>query len=102
MRKHAYKIRLIIAVVVLILAVLAICGIYPVKILDLQFTALFQRALITTTFSAVTLLLLLIILTIVFGRFYCSTICPFGILQEFSALILRRKKQNTKTKNHPY
>ena len=101
MRKHAYKIRLTIAGAVLILAVLAIWGIYPVKILDLQFTALFQRALVTTTYSAIGLLILLVLCTLIFGRFYCSTICPFGILQEFTALILRRKKKNVKIQNYP-
>ena len=33
----------------------------------------------------------LLIGTILFGRFYCSVICPFGILQDIIAFISRRK-----------
>ncbi len=33
----------------------------------------------------------LLLLTILFGRFYCSTICPFGILQDIVASLSRRK-----------
>lgn len=102
MRKYAYKIRLTIAGVVLLLAAIAIWGIYPVKILDLQFTALMQRALVTATVASIALFIAVVLCTLIFGRFYCSTICPFGILQEFSALILRRKKKNTKVPNYPY
>lgn len=40
-------------------------------------------------------------MTLLFGRFYCSLICPFGILQEIEALILRRKKKNSFTPNYP-
>lgn len=101
MRKHAYKIRLIIAGIVLISAILAFFGFYYFKILDLQFSALLQRALTTAKYNAVVLCLIVILSTIAFGRFYCSTICPFGILQEFLALIIRRKKKNKKTANYP-
>ncbi len=102
MRKYAYKIRLIIAGIILFLAMLALWGIYPLNILDLQFTALMQRALTTAAYSAVVLFCIVVLFTVVFGRFYCSVICPFGILQEFSALVLRYKRKNTKVKNYPY
>ncbi len=102
MRKYAYKIRLTIAGIVLILAILAIWGIYPVKILDLQFTALMQRALVTSVYASIILFFIVVLFTVAFGRFYCSTVCPFGILQEFSALILRHKKKNTKVPNYPF
>lgn len=88
--------------IVLILAVLAIWGLYPVKIMDIQFLALFQRALLTAALVPIVLLCILILLTMFFGRFYCSIICPFGILQEFSAFILRHKKKNSKIPNYPF
>ena len=33
----------------------------------------------------------IIVLTILFGRFYCSVICPFGILQDIISFLTRRK-----------
>ncbi len=33
----------------------------------------------------------LILLTVLFGRFYCSVVCPFGLLQDIIAFISRRK-----------
>lgn len=92
MKKHSYTIRLIIAGIVGVLAILAICGIfYPVKFLDLQFSALLQRVIFDYSLIALWLLLGIVLLTFLFGRFYCSMICPFGILQEFAALLFRRK-----------
>lgn len=92
MKKTAYKIRLITAGIAGILSILAVCGVfYPVSFLDIQFVPLLQRTLADYSFSAMILLIVLLAVTAVFGRFYCSTICPFGILQEFAALIFRRK-----------
>lgn len=93
MKKHCYTIRLIIAGIVGILSILAICGIfYPVKFLDIQFTALLQRVIFDYSLIALGLFIGVILVTFLFGRFYCSMICPFGILQEFAALLFRRKK----------
>lgn len=33
----------------------------------------------------------ILLLTVLFGRFYCSVICPFGILQDIIAFAARRK-----------
>ena len=87
----AYLIRLTIAGIVGITAVLAVCGIYPVKIMDLQFTAVLQRAIIDFSWIAAGISIAVILITLLFGRFYCSTICPFGILQEFAALLFKKK-----------
>ena len=92
-----YKIRLTIAGLVLILAILGFCGFYQIKVLDLQFAPLLQR--IFTDVSAAVIFGGIVILTLLFGRFYCSVICPFGILQEFAALVL--KKKNKAVANHP-
>ena len=90
MKKFPYKIRLTIAGIVLILSALAVWGVvrYP---LDTQFAALFQRTVFDFSLPAVIILAGLVLLTLVFGRFYCSLLCPFGILQEFTAFIFRRK-----------
>lgn len=102
--KFAYKIRLAVAILVLIIATTAITGIfYPIKVLDIQFAPIMQR--IFTDFSIITAVLFtsLILITLVFGRFYCSTICPFGILQEIEAIILSKvfKKKNKFICNYP-
>ena len=95
--KKLYKIRLIIAGIIGILSILAFCGvIYPVKILDIQFAALLQRSIIDFSWIALGLFIGIIIITLLFGLLYCSTICPFGILQEFASLLFRRKKQLAK------
>ena len=99
--KKLYKIRLIIAGIIGILSILAFCGvIYPVKILDIQFVALLQRSIIDFSWIALGLFIGIIIITLLFGRLYCSTICPFGILQEFAALLFRRK--NSLQKNFKF
>ncbi len=91
-KKLFYILRLTFAGIVGILSLLAIFGIfYKIKFLDLQFAALLQRTIFDYSLTALIILLTIVILTILFGRFYCSILCPFGILQEFIALIMRRK-----------
>lgn len=98
--KNAYKIRLSIAVTVFVLAVLGLWGIfYPVKVLDLQFAPLLQRVFVDFSVIALVLFLLLAVVTVLFGRLYCSTICPLGILQELAALVV--KKKNKAIPNYP-
>lgn len=96
--KYAYKIRLFIASVIFILAILGIFGIfYPLKIFDIQFTPVVQKTF--ADFSIITAVLFagIVLLTFIFGRFYCSLICPFGIFQELAALIFRKKIRHKKT-----
>ena len=93
--KKAYKIRLGAAILTFALVILGFTGLfYPVKVLDLQFMSLAQRVFIDFSIIAAILFAGIVLLTLLFGRFYCSLICPFGILQELEALILRRKKKN--------
>ena len=89
------------AVIVGVLSILAFAGIfYPVKIFDIQFSALLQRFFIDFSVAATVLLALLLLLTFIFGRIYCSTLCPFGLYQELLMLLFRRRKQTQK--NYPY
>ncbi|MDR2192037.1 MAG: 4Fe-4S binding protein [Endomicrobium sp.] len=93
-----YRIRAGIAVCAGILFLSAFLGLfYPVKIFDLQLGAALQRTFIDFSLTALILLLFILILTFLFGRIYCSTICPLGILQEF--LCLFKKKNSGKQNN---
>lgn len=101
MNKIYRYLRAGIAVLVGTLSVLAFAGtFYPVKIFDIQFSALLQRFFIDFSVAANVLLALLLLLTFIFGRIYCSTLCPFGLYQELLMLLFRRKKQTQK--NYPY
>lgn len=97
--KKLYKIRLAVALVVLLATILAVVGFYPFKFLDIEFTPLFQRAVYDYSIFAISLFVGLILFTIFFGRLYCSTLCPFGILQEVFAIIYSKiiKKKTFKT-----
>ena len=102
MRKKAYKIRLIIATAILLMSILGILGLfYPLRFFDINFTPLFERTIVNHSTIAISLLSCFIILTVLFGRFYCSTICPFGIIQELFNLTVRRKN-NALSANYSY
>lgn len=99
MKINPYKLRLTITGAVGILSILAICGLfYPFRFMDIQFTPLLQRLIFDFSILASVLFGVVIVLTLLFGRFYCSMICPFGILQEFVALA-RGKRKNFKQGN---
>lgn len=91
-RNKLYYIRLCVAAIVLGLSVSAFLGFYPVKIFDMQFTAVLQNAWLRHFAEAGVILALLLLLTLLFGRIYCSTLCPLGILQEALMMIFRRWK----------
>lgn len=99
--KKLYKIRLSLAILSLVLSISAVLGIfYKIKILDFQFVPLLQRIFVDFSVLALLLFVGLIIATFIFGRFYCSLICPFGIAQEVAALIYGKfKKKNNFYKN---
>ncbi len=82
-----YKIRFGIAILIFITAILGITGIfYPLPLFDIQTAPLIQRVIIDFTAISAVLLAVVLLLTLLFGRLYCSTLCPFGILQELIAL----------------
>lgn len=96
-----YLLRICLAIVVAVLSILGILGVfYPFKIFDVQVAALLQRVLVDFSLFAGILLLGIIVLTLLFGRVYCSVLCPLGLLQEGFALIFRRK--NVALKNWSY
>ena len=82
-----YKIRFGIAILILITAILGITGIfYPLALFDIQIAPLIQR--IISDFTVITLVttIIMLLLTLLFGRFYCSLLCPLGTIQEITAL----------------
>lgn len=90
--KIFYVIRISVAGIILLLSILAISGLlYPIKIFNIEFSALLQRVLFNFSISSLILFCILIGLTLIFGRFYCSTICPLGIFQEFVSLLIYKK-----------
>lgn len=101
MRKYYRPIRLIIASIAAVFSVLAFTSaFYPVHFFDFQVIALTQRTLAAFSLTALILAVSLIVLTLLFGRVYCSTLCPFGLMQELLTLIFRRKTPFEK--NRPY
>ena len=52
---------------------------------------------------AATGFIIILVLTLLFGRVYCSTICPLGILQDFFSFLSRKLKIRKKYKlKKPY
>lgn len=91
--------RLLIAVAVLILCGLAyLAHIYPAKIFDWQLTAALQSGLIFGLGIGLILFLVVLILTLIFGRVYCSTLCPLGLYQEFLTILFKPFYQKRKNK----
>lgn len=93
--KHLYKIRVITSLIVFAIAVLGMLGIfYPAKIFDLQFLPVVQRVIVDFSVVALVVLIFLVGVTLIFGRVYCSLICPFGILQELIGFVKGKVKKN--------
>ena len=69
---------------------------------DLQIAALLQRVLLHFSAAAIVLLLCLLLATFLFGRLYCSTLCPLGLFQEFLTIIFRRKGKAHSSGNGKY
>ena len=97
MKKNIYKIRLFISFISLFISTIAVLGLfYWVKVLDVQFSALLQRVVVDFSILALILFVLLILITFIFGRLYCSLICPFGIAQEIVNLIFSKFQKKKK------
>lgn len=93
------KIRIVISV--LLFALITFYFIDFAEVLPNSFHRLAHIQFIPALISlSVGILLLLIILTLLFGRIYCSTICPMGILQDVVARI--SKSVGKKKKRYTY
>lgn len=97
-----YKIRLILAGIIFILAILGLYGVfYPVKVFDLQLLPSLQRVIVDFSVTALLIFVLLTAATFVFGRIYCSLICPFGIFQEIIGFIKLKLVKSSRQVNFP-
>ncbi len=86
-----------------LLCIVAFAGLfYPVAFLDIEFVPLLQRLLVDFSVVAAVLAAVLLVLTFVFGRLYCSLLCPLGLLQELMVSAFHRGKKMQPGKNHPY
>ncbi len=63
-------------------------------LLHLQFVPSLMQFLNTAALSAAGFILILI-LTILFGRVYCSTICPLGTFHDVIGFVVRKKKKRS-------
>ena len=86
------KIRITLAILLFVAISLLFLDISGVLHLWLGWTAKIQflPALLALNFAVVAVL---IILTLIFGRIYCSVICPLGIMQDIMARFRRKKNR---------
>lgn len=98
-----FRIRLICAAAIAVFMIGGMTGtFYPVKVFDVQFSAVFQRNLIAFSWGAAVGLAGVLIVTAVFGRVYCSTVCPPGLFQELLTIVFRRKQKPQKNRALKY
>ena len=94
-----FRIRLICAAAIAVFMIGGMTGaFYPVKVFDVQFSAVFQRNLIAFSWGAALAPAGVLIVTAVFGRVYCSTVCPPGSFQELLTIVFRRKQKPQKNR----
>ncbi len=98
MNKLIYYLRLLISAIVLIISFLAFTTTFSsfAKFFSIQFGP--GLASLASSFSITVLIsvLAIIIFTFLFGRFYCSVICPLGILQNFIGFFSFKNSKNYK------
>ncbi len=91
--KSIRHIKRIIAVLVALLYIAGFWGFfYPVKLFDINIAPLIQRTFIDFTLLSGILLFLIFLMTALFGRIYCSILCPLGLFQDFCLVLFRRKR----------
>lgn len=91
--KTLQKIRLFIAFLTAVIYIAGFLGFfYPVKLFDINIAPLIERSINDFTLSIGILLCLILLITFLFGRIYCSTLCPLGLFQEFCLFLFRHKK----------
>jgi len=96
MKEIIYKIRLVIAILMfVIMAVTGVLLISPAK-----YSVLKIMPDVSLSAFIIFFLVFLIILTLLFGRVYCSLACPLGIFQEIITLIAQ--KDSEKRPNWPF
>ena len=107
-KKHVFQhplliLRVCVAVISALLFLGAFTHIfYPIPFLNIQMTPLVQRVFVDFTGTAFILLACLILITVLLGRLYCSTLCPLGLYQEFLMLFSHRPNALQKNRYYKY
>jgi ferredoxin len=94
------KIRVVIAIACFVIIVLLFLDISGVLHKNFAFLAEIQFVPALLALNVI-VLIVLIALTLVFGRIYCSTICPMGVYQDIVAFFARRIKSK-KARRYTY
>ncbi|MBR1648105.1 MAG: 4Fe-4S binding protein [Alphaproteobacteria bacterium] len=82
--------RFLAAITVSVLCGLAFFGhFYDFKIFDMQFTAALQSGIIFGLGLSAALFAAVVLVTVLFGRVYCSTLCPLGLYQELLTIAFK-------------
>ncbi len=105
---HLRKIRIVLSILFIIpttFVLIDFSGLIPANIINdilyFQFIPSILKSI--SYFSFITTgFILVIILTVLFGRVYCSTICPLGFLQDVISYISRKFKRNKKKKKFEF
>ena len=86
-------IRLAAAAIFLILTGLAFSGIgsWIAPLLHVQFGPALVKCAAAFSAGALAVVIGILLVTVLFGRFYCSVFCPFGLLQDIIGFLSRRK-----------
>ncbi len=76
---------------------------YPLNLLDWQVIPVLQCVLIYPSVAALSVLGAILLVTLIFGRIYCSTLCPLGLLQELTLFLIKpfqNKKKRPAYQSH--
>lgn len=96
-----YYIRLALAFIVLVFSGLAFLNaFYPIAFLNISLGPLATRLMADASLLVIVFFVLILVLTLIFGRFYCAFFCPLGILQEM--LMFLNPKHLSYRPNNPY
>lgn len=87
------KLRICLAAIVFIAAVLLFLNLWEGAALKLSFLAKWQFLPAVLAVNVV-VIAVLVVVTLLFGRIYCSVICPLGILQDIIGRLGRIGKKN--------
>ena len=92
-RKWARADRVIGAAIFMLLSGFAFSsfGGFVAPLLHVQFGPVLMKCFAAFSFGSLAIVLGLVLITFLFGRFYCSVMCPFGILQDIIGFVSRRK-----------
>ncbi len=87
------RIRIAVAAIVFILICLAFAGLMTqaTALLKIQAAPSLMKTIAAFSTGALATCIVILLVTFLFGRFYCSVVCPLGIAQDIAAFIFRRK-----------